>query len=216
MQSGQLQKEKESVQINPTTAYGHIRSAQNEDKGGQYPRNDHSEFRSKRVFCPTCRGKFTVDQLKLHMPTCQGHSQTTDVQLSHAQTGPYVHIRSNLHNEDVGLYSRRDELQDLSERSMERPGSSSRIALNMAPKSSRGTSIERLAESSSRNAPLKLALPKPVSSAPLFDAYSESSRLNDDDDDIQGTYLRKLGLNSCRRRNLNFYYTLPVKFIYSH
>ena len=78
-------------------------------------------------------------------------------------------------------------------------------ALNMAPNSSRGT--ERLAESSSRNAPLKLALPKPVSSAPLFAAYSESSRLNDDD--IQGTlttYLQKLGLNSGRRGNLNFYY----------
>ena len=217
MQSGQLQKEKESVQVNPTTAYGHLHSAQtNEDKGGQYPRNDHSEFRSKRVFCPTCREKFTVDQLKLHMPTCQGHTQTTDAQLNHAQTGPHFHIRSDLHNEDVGLYSRRDELQDPnpsrersssridlnvapnsrrdelqdpSERSMERPGSSSEKALNMAPNSSRGTSIERLAESSSRIASLKLALPKPVSSAPLFDAYSESSRLNDDDDDeIQGTY----------------------------
>ena len=200
MQSGQLQKEQESVQINPTTAYGHIRSAHNEDKGGQYPRNDHSEFRFKRVFCPTCREKFTVDQLKLHMPTCQGHSQTTDAQLSQTQTDPYVHIRSDLHNEDVGLYSRRDELRFRTvdelkepnpsrERSMERPESSSQIALNMAPNSSRGTSIEKLAGSSSRIANLKLALPKPVSSAPLFDAYSESSRLNDDDDDIQGSYL---------------------------
>ena len=69
--------------------------------------------------------------------------------------------------------------------------------------SNRGT--ERLAESGSRNAPLKLALPKPVSSASLFPAYSESSRL-----DIQGTYLltylQKLGLNFGRRGNLNFYY----------
>ena len=145
------------------------------------------------------------------MPTCQGHTQTTDAQLSHAQIGPHGHIRSE-HNEDVGLYSRRDELQDPNlsrERSMERPGSSSRVALNMAPNSSRGTSMERLAESSSRIAQLKL--PKPVgskiaSSAPLFDAYSESSRLDDDDDDIQGTNLRKLGLNSCRRDSLNFYY----------
>jgi hypothetical protein len=40
-----------------------------------------------RVFCPTCKGKFTVDQLKLHMPTCQGHTQTTDAQSGHAQTG---------------------------------------------------------------------------------------------------------------------------------
>ena len=144
---------------------------------------------------------------KIELVKPQGHTQTTDAQLSHAQTDPYVHIRSDLHNEDVGLYSRRDELQDPNlsrERSMERPGSSSRIALNMAPNSSRGTSIEKLAESSSRIANLKLALPKPVSSAPLFDAYSESSRLNDDDDDIQGTYLQRLGLNSCRRGNLNF------------
>jgi hypothetical protein len=44
---------------------------------------------------------------------------------------------------------------------------------------------ERLAESGSRNAPLKLALPKPVSNASLFPAYSESSRLNNDGDDIQ-------------------------------
>ena len=176
------------VQVNPTTAYGHILSAHNGDNGGQFPRNDHSEFPSKRVFCPTCRGKFTVDQLKLHMPTCQGHTQTTDAQLSHTQTGEYGHILSE-HNDDIGLYSRRDELQDPNssrERSMERPGSSSRIALNMAPNSSRGTSMERLAESSSQNAQLKLALPKPVSSAPLFAAYSESSRLNDDN--IQGTY----------------------------
>ena len=70
--------------------------------------------------------------------------------------------------------------------------------------SNRGT--ERLAESGSRNAPLKLALPKPVSSASLFPAYSESSRLNNDGDDIQGTYLQKLGLNSGRKGNLNFYY----------
>ena len=126
-------------------------------------------------------------------------SHYTDAQLSHAQTG---HIRSE-HNEDIVLYSRRDELQDPNssrERSMveivmnmEKPVSSSQIASNMAPNSSSGTSIERLAESSSRNAPLKLALPKPIasrpkpiaSSAPLFDAYLESSRLNDDDDDIQ-------------------------------
>ena len=111
--------------------------------------------------------------------------------------GPYDHIHSE-DNEDIGLYSRRDELQDPNssrERSMERPVSSSQIASNMAPNSSSGTSIERLAESSSRNAPLKLALPKPVSSAPLFDAYSESSRLNDDDDDIQGTcLLTKIGV----------------------
>ena len=39
-----------------------------------------------RVHCPTCRGKFTVDQLKLHMPSCQGHTQTTDAQAGHAQT----------------------------------------------------------------------------------------------------------------------------------
>ena len=115
-------------------------------------------------------------------------SHYTDAQLSHAQTG---HIRSE-HNEDIGLYSRRDELQDPNssrERSMEKPVSSSQIASNMAPNSSSGTSIERLAESSSRNAPLKMALPKPVASkcskAPLFDAYLESSRLDDDNDDIQ-------------------------------
>ena len=153
---------------------------------------------------------------KIELVKPQGHTQTTDAQLNHAQTGPHFHIRSDLHNEDVGLYSRRDELRFRTvdelkdpnpsrERSMERPESSSQIALNMAPNSSRGTSIEKLAGSSSRIANLKLALPKPVSSAPLFDAYSESSRLNDDDDDdIQGTYIRKLGLNSCRRGNLNF------------
>ena len=130
-------------------------------------------------------------------------SHYTDAQLSHAQTG---HIRSE-HIEDIGLYSRRDELQDPNfsrERSMEKPLSISQIFSNIAPNSSSGTSIERLAESSSRNAPLKLALPKPVSSASLFPAYSESSRLNDDD--IQGTYLQKLGLNSGRRCDLNFYY----------
>ena len=149
-----------------------------------------------------------MDQLKLHMPTCQGHTQTTDAQLSHAQTGPYVHIRPDLHNEDVGLYSRRDELQDPNpsrERSIERPGPSSRIDLNMAPNSSRKTSIERLAESTSRIASLKLALPKPVSSAPLFDAYSESSRLNDDDDDIQGKYLlTKIGVKFLQKGQSQF------------
>ena len=112
--------------------------------------------------------------------------------------GPYDHIHSE-HNEDIGLYSRRDELQDPNssrERSMveivmnmEKPVSSSQIASNMTPNSSSGTSIERQTESSSRNTPLKLALPKPVASkcsnAPLFDAYLESSRLSDDDDDIQ-------------------------------
>ena len=112
-------------------------------------------------------------------------SHYTDAQLSHAQTG---HIRSE-HIEDIGLYSRRDELQDPNfsrERSMEKPLSISQIFSNIAPNSSSGTSIERLAESSSRNAPLKMALPKPVvSKAPLFDAYLESSRLSDDDDDIQ-------------------------------
>ena len=81
------------------------------------------------------------------MPNCQDHTEQ---------------------NEDVDLYSRRDEPQD--------------------PNSSRKTSMERPTESTSRIAQSKLSLPKPVaaSSAPLFDAYSESSRL--DDDDIQGTF----------------------------
>merc|ERR1711971_89462 len=157
MQSGQLQKEKESVQINPTTAYGHIRSAQNEDKGGQYPRNDHSEFPSKRVFCPTCRGKFTVDQLKLHMPTCQGHTKTTDAQLSLAQTGLfYTYIRSERNEDDLLKCSHCNYT------------SKYKNIMWTHGKDAHGIS------SGSRNAPLKLALPKPVSSAslsPLFGVF---------------------------------------------
>ena len=33
-----------------------------------------TDSNSTKVFCPKCRGIFSVDQLKLHMPTCQGRS----------------------------------------------------------------------------------------------------------------------------------------------
>ena len=33
-----------------------------------------TDSNSTKVFCPKCRGIFSVDQLKLHMPTCQGTS----------------------------------------------------------------------------------------------------------------------------------------------
>ena len=94
------------------------------------------------------------------MPNCQDHTEQ---------------------NEDVDLYSRRDELQDPNsnkETSMERPTeSTSQIRI-------RNFSKEKCTSQIGQS---KLSLPKPVaaSSAPLFDAYSESARLNDDDD-IQG------------------------------
>ena len=136
------------------------------------------------MFCPTCRGKFTVDQLKLHMPTCQGRTQTTDAQLSHAQTSPYyTYIRSE-HNEDVLLKCSHCTYTSKYKNIMWKHGINAHREwrAEVGSESNRGT--ERLAESGSRNAPLKLALPKPVSSSSLFPAYSESSRL-----DIQGTYL---------------------------
>ena len=33
-----------------------------------------TDSNSTKVFCPKCRGIFSVDQLKLHMPNCQGRS----------------------------------------------------------------------------------------------------------------------------------------------
>ena len=40
-----------------------------------------------RFQCPSCMGKFTKDQLLLHMPSCKDLIQTADAQTGHAQTG---------------------------------------------------------------------------------------------------------------------------------
>ena len=39
-----------------------------------------------RFQCPSCMGKFTKDQLLLHMPSCKDLIQTADAQTGHAQT----------------------------------------------------------------------------------------------------------------------------------
>ena len=142
------------------------------------------------------------------MPTCQGHTQTTDAQLSHSQTSPYyTYIRSE-DNEDVLLKCSHCTYTSKYKNIMWKHGINAHREwrAEVGSESNRGTEI--LAESGSRNAPLKLALPKPVSSASLFPAYSESSRL-----DIQGTYLlTKIGFKFWQKGQSQFLLPSLISF----